>query len=278
MVYDISNSKSFLSSRINLRNLLIRFSGIFLLIASLTIFQDFLESKRSGFAFYLHESILFKTVWLLFIPILLVLSGIIKNKPINSVRKIFISISSALLAHLFILPIVAALLSALFYEGRYDFFKFFSYTLANDLYKIVTIYSIFVLGYRYFSNQTIIAPAIGKSSLETLIINNGKDNVVLKVSDIIHITAASPYLSIHLSNKDYLYLDTLKSICEKLDPEIFVRIHKSTVVNISKVLSFKSRLNGDYDLKLIDGISVRLSRTYAADFKKQFSSGHRVDL
>ncbi|WP_270087233.1 LytR/AlgR family response regulator transcription factor [Sphingobacterium sp. SYP-B4668] len=238
-----------------------------------------MESKRSGYNFYLSESLLFKTVWLLFVPILMTLYRRLKNQTLNGVAKIFIFIVSPLVAHLFILPFVTKVVSVFFYDGRYDIFKFFSYTIANDFYKLVIVYTIFVLGYKYISNR-IVNTSIAESKflLDTIIVNNGKDNVTVSVQDIVKITSATPYISIHLENKKYLHSETLKSICEQLDANIFVRIHKSTVVNISKVISFKSRLNGDYDLQLANGISVRLSRTYATDFKKQFNTGHRVGI
>ncbi|MGH9949634.1 MAG: LytR/AlgR family response regulator transcription factor, partial [Pyrinomonadaceae bacterium] len=75
--------------------------------------------------------------------------------------------------------------------------------------------------------------------------------------------------------KRYLHNETLKSILETLDNETFVRIHKSLIVNISNVRSYKSRLNGDYDLTVADGTSLRLSRTYAATFKEKFRRGHQ---
>ncbi|WP_254788460.1 LytR/AlgR family response regulator transcription factor [Cellulophaga baltica] len=95
---------------------------------------------------------------------------------------------------------------------------------------------------------------------------------------MIQITSATPYICIHLENKRHLHSETLKSMCGQLDSNVFVRVHKSSVVNISKVSSFKSRLNGDYDLQLANGDLVRLSRTYATDFKNRFGAGHPVNL
>lgn len=279
MLYSISNTESTTNFPLNKRKLLMILSGTFLSIIAITIFQDFLESKRSGYAFYLCESLLFKTIWFLFIPILMTLCRRIKNVPLNGVTKILIFIISPIIVHLFILPFVATVLSMFFYEGKYDIFKFFSYTMAQDFYKLVIVYTIFVFGFKYFSNRTLnTAIAESKFTLDTIVINNGKDNVIVRVQDIVQITSATPYISIHLEDKKYLHSETLKSIYEKLDASIFVRIHKSTIINISKVISFKSRLNGDYDLQLINGISVRLSRNYATDFKKQFNTGHRVGI
>lgn len=263
----------------NIGKLLFVLSGVFLFIVGLTVFQDFLESKRDGYAFYFHESILFKTIWFLFIPILVVLYKKMKNVTLESYYKTAVFIVSPIVVHLFILPFIAVIFTVLFYGGRYDLYKFFSYTLVYDFYKLVVVYTGFVLGYRYFSNPARnIYIAESKSILNTIVINNGKEKVIVKVEDITQITSDTPYITIHLKDKKYLHSKTLKSICDELDKNVFVRVHKSTVVNITKVSSFKSRLNGDYDLHLENGDLIRLSRTYAPDFKKCFSTGHRVNL
>ncbi len=279
MVNTIVNNKTKPNFTENIGKVLFVLSGIFLFIAALNVFQDFLESRRSGFDFNFNESILFKTVWFVFIPILVILYQKLKNERLDSYTKTTIFIVFAIAIHLLILPFVAVVFSVLFYEGRYDLYKFFSYTLAHDLYKLVIVYTSFVLGYKYFSNRTqrIDIKEI-KPKLNTIVINNGKENVIVNVEDIVQITSATPYISIHLDNKQYLHSETLKSICSVLDDSFFVRVHKSTVVNISKVSSFKSRLNGDYDLQLTNGELIRLSRTYVADFKKHFKASHRVKV
>ena len=251
-------------------------AAIFIFIASLTIFQDFLDSNISGYSFYFSESILFKTIWFLFIPFLAILYKMLQNENLQTLSKTALFIVIPIFIHLIILQFVFLLFSTLFYEGRYDLYKIFTYTLANDFYKLVLIYATFVLGYKYFLTSTIPVISDRKTFLENIVINNGKDNTIVKTNDILKITSATPYISIHLENKKYLQSETLKSICKQLDNTIFVRVHKSTVVNIKSVVSYKSRLNGDYDLLLKNGDEIRLSRTYATHFKKLFNTNHRV--
>src|SRR5690606_30306811 len=251
--------------------------GICLIIVGLTIFQDFLASKRSGYAFYFEESLLFKTVWFLFIPILAVLHKKMKEVTLDNFSKTALFIVSPIVLHLFILPFVAMVFSLLFFQGRYDLYKFFSFALANDLYILVLVYTGFVLVQTYLSRHSRergIAEL--KPILDTIVIKNGKDHKIVHVEGIIMITSNTPYISIHLKDKKYLHSDTLKSLCEQLDNEAFVQVHRSTVVNIAKVGLFRSRLNGDYDLQMVSGEWVRLSRTYAANFKTHYNPGHRV--
>ena len=251
--------------------------AVFISIIGLTIFQDFLESNRSGNSFYFSESILFKTIWILFIPLLALLSRIFKNKNLDSLGKTTFFIVTPIIIHLVILPFVFLFFSVLFYNGRYDIYKILTYTIANDLYKLVIIYSVFIFGHKYLSYKlTHIVSLNKKSYVNKIIIRNGKNNTIVDVNDIYQITAETPYISIELERKKYLHTETLKSISTQLDNKIFVRVHKSTIVNLDKVLSVKSRLNGDYDIYLKNGVELRLSRTYVVGFKSKFNITHQV--
>lgn len=258
-------------SSIDSRKLLATLSAVFIFIAGIMIFQDFLESRRMGRTFYFSESFLFKTIWLIFIPILMVLYRQLKKQEYTGPYSTPLFIIVPVCIHFIILPFVFLFFSVLFYGGRYDLYKILSYTLANDLYVLIIVYSTFVLGYKYFS-----VPASAEISAEikeqpdTLVINNGKINRIINIPEIVKIVAATPYVTIQLKDKKYLHTATLKSMGELLAQNDFIRVHKSAIVNKNQVVSFKSRLNGDYDLLLKNGEELRLSRTYAAGFKKHF--------
>ena len=250
---------------------------VFISIIGLTIFQDFLESIRSGSSFYFSESLLFKSIWFLFIPILGVLSITLKNQNLYRFRKTISLILAPILIHLALLIFVFILLSVLFYNGRYDIYKILAYTLANDLYKLVIVYSVFVFGHKDLSYRlTDIVSLESKSCISKIIIGNGKNNIVVEVNDIYQITAETPYISIQLNDKKYLHTETLKSMSTQLNKKNFVRVHKSTIVNLDKVVSLKSRLNGDYDISLKNGVEIRLSRTYVANFKSKLKLTHQL--
>ncbi len=248
----------------------------FACIVGLAILQDFAESYRSGYAFYLSESLLFKTIWFLFIPILAFVHQKIVSANLNNPYNTILMIVVPIIIHFILVPFIALIFSLLFFEGTYDLYKFFSYTFANDFYKLVIVYAGFVLGYKFLKQETkVISDTPGRECLEKIVINSGKENTIVWVDEILQITSATPYIFIHLHDRKRLHSETLKAMIQQLDGNIFIRVHKSTLVNITKVQSFKSRLNGDYDLLLENGDSVRLSRTYTAHFKKQFKLGHQ---
>ncbi|WP_064792249.1 LytR/AlgR family response regulator transcription factor [Shewanella woodyi] len=248
--------------------------GFFLLvliaIVTLAIFQDYLHSKRGGYPFFFSESLLFKTLWFLFPPILLLIKSVFQQRRITTPFQMGLVVCVATLAHLLLVPLTIWCLSTVFREQSYGFVKVLSFTLSNDLVKIVLVYGVylFLLNYLGAKNKKTQLKK-HKIPSQYLSVSNGKNNTRIKLSDISYIKAATPYIAIQVENKQHLHSETLKSIGDKLDPR-FVRVHKSSIVNIEHVLSYKSRLNGDYDLLLEDGAEIRLSRNYVNDFKKCF--------
>jgi hypothetical protein len=180
------------------------------------------------------------------------------------------------LGHLILVSLTIWFLSAIFYYNAYEFYKAFTYTLSNDLVKMLLIYGIFIFSQKYLGIKPEKGIARKQASRpEYVSVGHGGNYTRLKLSEILYIRAATPYIAIQLKEKQFLHSGTLKSIVEKLDSR-FIRIHKSSIVNIDKVVSYKSRLNGDYDLELQDGAKIRLSRNYINDFRNNFESGPQL--
>ena len=106
--------------------------------------------------------------------------------------------------------------------------------------------------------------------IKTLSIKQGTTTQVITVDDIDWITAETPYIGIWIKDKKHLYPSTLSDILATLNNDSFIRIHRSTIVNISKILSIHSRSNGDYDIKLNNSTLLRLSRSYRENFLTRF--------
>jgi two-component system, LytTR family, response regulator len=90
-----------------------------------------------------------------------------------------------------------------------------------------------------------------------------KDGTTLVLTDDIDwIAAAGHYLELHLGNKTYLIREKISEFETKLDPENFVRIHRSIIINIDRIKSLHPLFNGDQLVVLQDGTELNLSRTY----------------
>jgi two-component system LytT family response regulator len=98
--------------------------------------------------------------------------------------------------------------------------------------------------------------------LQRLLVKNGSRSVLVQVGEIDWIESAGNYVRLHVGRERHLLRETMSALEERLDPERFVRIHRSTIVNLERVRELEPYFHGDYVLKLTDGTRLTLSRTY----------------
>ncbi len=89
----------------------------------------------------------------------------------------------------------------------------------------------------------------------------------VRLSEIDWIEAADYYASLHLGLKTHLLRRSMMELDQELDPAIFCRIHRSTIVNLSRVRSLKVGEDGEYDVVLGDGTRLNLSRRYRKELQ-----------
>lgn len=97
---------------------------------------------------------------------------------------------------------------------------------------------------------------------DRLAIRTGDRIVIVRADEIDWIEGAGVYARLHTGPRSHLIRETLTNLCEMLDPERFVRIHRSTVVNRDRVRELRSYFHGEYLVLLEDGTQLKLSRTY----------------
>jgi two-component system LytT family response regulator len=97
---------------------------------------------------------------------------------------------------------------------------------------------------------------------EILPIRDDSDTVRVNVATIDWIDAAGDYMCVHAEGRTYVLRETMKSLAAILDPKIFQRVHRSTIVNVKRVRRLRPHTNGEYFLTLEDGQEIKLSRSY----------------
>lgn len=251
----------------------LKYLVVLVLVLLVTIFQDYLSSRYNDYFFYASESFLFNTFWILILPVAFLFNWFFQKDSVNKklpnpfVKRLFFVLLTTLI-HILLFASLVNLISALFYEHTFGFLRNLNYTISEDLYKYLLIYSVISL---VLIRKEKPAQSKKPQYLEQLVVGSGRTKIAIRTSDISYISAASPYIAIHFGEKKHLHTATLKSILKELNPARFVQIHKSTIVNISHVTSFKSRLNGDYDVLLSNKKELRLSRNYMDNFKEKIS-------
>lgn len=100
-----------------------------------------------------------------------------------------------------------------------------------------------------------------------------KDNgriILLEPETVDWIEADDKYLHLHTTQKKYLIRQTLNSIEAELNSNIFLRVHRSTIVNLTRVKEIHPLFNGEYALILQNSAKLTLSRNYKSRFFERF--------
>lgn len=95
----------------------------------------------------------------------------------------------------------------------------------------------------------------------------GGSEVVVEMADIDWIEASGNYAILHVGGETFEIRSSLTRLEGELDPKRFVRVHKSHVVNISRVAEVTPWVSGDWRIRLQDGAEVNLSRRYRQRFE-----------
>lgn len=109
---------------------------------------------------------------------------------------------------------------------------------------------------------------------EVLPIRQGRETMRVPSASIEWIDAAGDYMCIHAGGKTHILRGTMKELEDMLDPKLFQRVHRSTIVNLRRVKSLRAHMNGEYFLLLEGGHELKLSRTYR-DKVEYFLKGAR---
>ncbi|WP_367914749.1 LytTR family DNA-binding domain-containing protein [Leadbetterella sp. DM7] len=258
------------------------------LLVFITVWIDYFFSEVQSTSFYLSESLLFSSYWLLFLPLLNIQWKMAARRPLKG----FLYAALATAIHLLSYPALVWLISGCFYGHTFAYRQTFEYGLTTYFIKTFLIYGLSVpvialirASSLALKSDDLPAGTSGHKTLPVpreepaertcfprslLVPDTNNTKTLIQTTDILYFTANSPYINVYHPVKKYLLTETLRSLETRLSTNQFVRIHKSCIVNVEKVVSCRSRLNGDYDLELSDGTPLRLSRNYTAGFRARF--------
>ncbi len=106
----------------------------------------------------------------------------------------------------------------------------------------------------------------GPKYLERLLIKGPHHMFFLAVMDITHLEAADNYVKVHAGGSEHLVRQTLSSLEAQMDSTIFVRIHRSCIVNLRCVDKLQPWFHGDVVVVLKDGTKLAMSRNFRKNF------------
>jgi two-component system LytT family response regulator len=92
---------------------------------------------------------------------------------------------------------------------------------------------------------------------------------VVPVAQIEYITASGPYVELHTSERAYLIREAIQTLEQRLDPNRFLRIHRSIIVRVDLIDTFHRGAGGDYEVQLKSGVRLRVSRSRREELERR---------
>jgi two-component system, LytTR family, response regulator len=102
---------------------------------------------------------------------------------------------------------------------------------------------------------------------DRLAVRSRGKTLFVDVSDIDWIEAAENYVHLHTGTKNHLLTATMNAIEKSLDPDVFVRIHRSVILNVKRIKEIQPSLHGEYAVTLQDGTVLQSGRLYREKLK-----------
>lgn len=111
-----------------------------------------------------------------------------------------------------------------------------------------------------------------RKPLERILIKTSGRVFFLRTEEIDWIEAAGNYVRLHVGSEAHLLRETMNGLEARLDPGHFLRIHRSTIVNVDRIQELQAWFHGDYLVILRDGRQLTLSRGYRQKVQERFGT------
>jgi two-component system LytT family response regulator len=92
---------------------------------------------------------------------------------------------------------------------------------------------------------------------------------VVPVAKIDYITASGPYAELHVGDQAYAVRERMQTLEERLDPNVFLRVHRSVLVKLDRIDAMLRSPGGDYGVRLKDGTKLSVSRARREELERR---------
>jgi two-component system, LytTR family, response regulator len=103
-------------------------------------------------------------------------------------------------------------------------------------------------------------------------VRTGKRITIVAAGDIDWVEASGDYVTFHVGRRSHLLRQTMNRLEEQLDPHRFIRIHRSVIIQASRICELEALDNHEYFVRLIDGTKLRISRRFSDRIERWLSS------
>lgn len=92
---------------------------------------------------------------------------------------------------------------------------------------------------------------------------------VVRVAQIDYITASGPYVDLHVATHRFVIRESLQNLSDRLDPALFLRIHRSTIVRLDLIDTLLRHEGSEYEVQLKNGVRLRVGRSRLEALEKR---------
>ena len=114
----------------------------------------------------------------------------------------------------------------------------------------------------FMHNLEVSTGASLRELQQTISVKSGSEWLRIKLDSILWIEAAGDYMYVHTLDGNHIIRKTLKQFEEELDRKNFLRVNRSAIVNMSKLIKLSPNSNGEYIAQLSTGEQIKVSRKY----------------
>jgi two-component system LytT family response regulator len=104
-------------------------------------------------------------------------------------------------------------------------------------------------------------------SVKRIAVRSAGKTIFVNTDEIDWIEAAENYVELHVGRAEHLLHATMNTLERSLDPEMFVRIHRSVIVNIRRIKELQPVMHGEYVITLTNGVRLQSGRMYSEKLK-----------
>ena len=189
--------------------------------------------------------------------------------------KLFVAAYPSIVLYTFAHALVAVWLASVF-AGSAPSFKAWLYRLPIDVLiaTAITTSVVALRGYRLFQDEAARAGRLQATldeartrpvSGERLLVSVGRRRASVDLEEVEWFASAGNYVVVNWGSQEGLLRETLASLEARLDPAVFIRAHRSTIVNLTRVRTANTSKDGGWVLTLASGAELAVSRSCRDD-------------
>jgi two-component system, LytTR family, response regulator len=111
-----------------------------------------------------------------------------------------------------------------------------------------------------------------------ILVKEKKKYFLVDLDEVYFFEASGDYVVIHKEKSTHMINDSMNNLEDKLDPDQFVRIHRSTIINIRYIDNLQPYFNGEFHITMKNGAKLKLSRNYRDKIKTILTDDlHRIN-